>query len=70
MVTKILAFDLSEHNINAIGIHPGWVKTDMGTQSGLLDAQFSVNSMLKVIQNIDNNMSGKLINYDGKVMNL
>jgi NAD(P)-dependent dehydrogenase (short-subunit alcohol dehydrogenase family) len=68
MVTKLLAFDLSQHKIRVIGIHPGWVKTDMGTKNALLEPEFSVKSFLAVIQTIDDSMNGKLINYDGKVL--
>lgn len=68
MVTKMLATDLAEHRIRAISLHPGWVKTDMGTDSALLDVQFAVTSMMKVLVNIDDNLNGKLINYDSKVL--
>jgi NAD(P)-dependent dehydrogenase (short-subunit alcohol dehydrogenase family) len=68
MMTKLLAFDLSEHKIQVIALHPGWVKTDMGTQNALLETEFSVKSCLKVILNINNQINGKLVNYDGKVL--
>ena len=68
MVTKMLAADLAEHRIGAISLHPGWVKTDMGTQHALLDVQFAVSSMMKILVNIDDSLNGKLINYDSKVL--
>ncbi|CAG2178222.1 unnamed protein product [Oppiella nova] len=70
MITKLLAYDLSEDHIRVIAVHPGWVKTDMGSKQALLEPEFAVKSLLKVILNIDSSLSGKLINYDGKVLQL
>ena len=68
MVTRLLAFDLEKHKINAIGIHPGWVRTEMGTKMAPLEPEVAVRSIIEVLLSIDNTINGKLVNYDRKVL--
>ena len=46
-VMRSFAIDVKAQGIHVMLIHPGWVKTDMGGTNALIDAQTSVEGMLK-----------------------
>ena len=66
--TKSMAIDLQPHGIQVICLHPGWVKTDMTSHSGLIDTHGSVSGMRRVIDNIGRYELGTFVAYDGKVI--
>jgi NAD(P)-dependent dehydrogenase (short-subunit alcohol dehydrogenase family) len=68
MVIKSLALDLSAKGINAIALHPGWVKTDMGGPNAMLSTMQSVSGMRKVITNLTPADSGKFFDFEGHVL--
>lgn len=68
MVTKSLSLDLIKDGIIVVSIHPGWVKTDMGTQKASLTTSESVASMLNVIGSLDITKNGCFLNYDGTTL--
>ncbi|CAK0780445.1 hypothetical protein CVIRNUC_005056 [Coccomyxa viridis] len=49
-VTKSLALDLKEKGITVALLHPGWVKTDMTNNSGLIDAKTSAAGLISVLE--------------------
>lgn len=64
-VVKSLSADLAGDGLTAVVVHPGWVQTDMGGPSALIDTQTSVSGMISVIDGLSVADSGKFFNYDG-----
>lgn len=64
-VGKTLAIDLADQGVKVAIVHPGWVQTDMGGPSGLIDAKTSITGLCEVIENLNDRNSGGFFNYDG-----
>ena len=62
---KALAMDLQPEGFTVIVVHPGWVRTDMGGPSALIDAVESVTGLKAVIDGLTPSDTGRFINYDG-----
>ncbi|CAG2122149.1 unnamed protein product, partial [Medioppia subpectinata] len=65
MITKCLSVDLATHGIIVMALNPGHVQTDMGGPNGAITVETSVNGIFNVIDKLNNNDAGKLIDYDG-----
>lgn len=65
-ITKSLAIDLKSQGVIVVSINPGWVKTDMGGPSAILNVEESVRHIIKTLDSITLKDSGTFINYDGK----
>jgi len=65
MAVKSLSLDLSGKGVITLLLHPGWVQTDMGGSSGLIDTVTSVTGMRAVIDSADAAHNGRFFNYDG-----
>lgn len=64
-VVKSLSNDLTNQGFTVLALHPGWVQTEMGGPNALIDTQTSASGLSQVIQNANQEHSGKFINYDG-----
>lgn len=66
MIIRHMAPSLKEKGIVAVGISPGWVKTDMGGQEAPLSLEESVSSLLPLIAALGLEDSGKFIDHEGQ----
>lgn len=67
-ITMILSADLKPLGINVVGIHPGWVRTEMGGSDGRFSAEESVGKMMATIENVREEDRGRTLNFDGAVI--
>jgi hypothetical protein len=63
-----VCFAREEETVVSVALSPGWVQTEMGTKGGRrppLTVERSVSSMLKLIDGLSLQDSGKFLDYDG-----
>ncbi|MHA2111053.1 MAG: SDR family oxidoreductase [Candidatus Hodarchaeales archaeon] len=65
MFSKLLSNSLLEENIIVIPMHPGWVKTRMGTEEAPIEPEKSISGMIKVIESLTMTDSGKFLEWTG-----
>ena len=68
-LVKGLSIDLKSSGFTVVSLHPGWVKTDMGGKIADLETKTSVFALLKVIEKLKFEDTGKFFNYDGSKLN-
>ena len=68
IISKSMAVDLAPSGVRVITLHPGWVRTDMTHQSGLIDVETSVGGMAKVIAAINGYEAGQFVAFDGQIV--
>ncbi|XP_072921687.1 C-signal-like isoform X2 [Hemitrygon akajei] len=66
MVTKCLTNELTPHGILCASVHPGWVKTDMGTEKAPLTKEESIQGLLRVFSNLSDKDNGSFIDWRGE----
>ncbi|MFC1750311.1 SDR family oxidoreductase [Pseudomonadota bacterium] len=68
IVSKSMAVDLEPQGVKVITLHPGWVRTNMTSHSGLIDTETSVKGMTTVIDSIEQYPIGAFVAFDGKLI--
>lgn len=66
MASRLVAYELKQDKITVITIHPGWVKTDMGTDRAPLTTEESIAYMIGAMHHVTIEQSGLFLNYDGQ----
>ena len=68
MLTVSLSNELKKDGFTCVVAHPGWVQTDMGGPNATLKPEESISALLKVIDGLKPDDTGKFFNYDGKTL--
>jgi NAD(P)-dependent dehydrogenase (short-subunit alcohol dehydrogenase family) len=66
MWTKMLSHELREHGIIVVSFHPGWVRTTMlYCQNAPLEPAESIGGMIRVIESLTMEESGRFLDWQG-----
>ncbi|HZI11179.1 MAG TPA: SDR family oxidoreductase [Myxococcus sp.] len=63
---RSMSHDLKAEGFVTVMLHPGWVQTDMGGPEAPLPAAASVRGMLRVIDGLGPEHSGRFLDYQGQ----
>ncbi|KAJ6666153.1 hypothetical protein lerEdw1_001057 [Lerista edwardsae] len=66
MLTKCEAMSYKDDGILCTAIHPGWVKTDLGSDQADLTVEESVTGIMNVLCNLSEKHHGVLLTWEGK----
>lgn len=61
-----IALDFGAKGATCVAFHPGWVKTDMGTDGADLTPEQSVSAMRATLDSLTPADNGRFLNYDGE----
>lgn len=64
-VMQVLALELKEKGITVCPVHPGWVQTDMGGEQADISVVESAGGIVRLIQRITIEESGKFFTWEG-----
>jgi NAD(P)-dependent dehydrogenase (short-subunit alcohol dehydrogenase family) len=64
-VTQCLATDLAKEGVAVAALHPGWVRSDMGGPHADVGVAESAAGIMKVIEGLSVENTGRFWNYDG-----
>lgn len=68
MAGKTLSLDLKSQDVSVALIHPGWVKTDMTSNQGLIDVHESAAGILARLDQLDPTTTGTFWHQNGQVL--
>jgi len=66
MATKLLAEDLRGEGFRTVAVHPGWVQTRMGGSAAPVPPEQSVRGMLRIIDGLTAEQSGRTFDFQGR----
>ena len=65
-VVKSLSIDLAGDGVHVLAVHPGWVKTLMGGEGAVVEADECAVTLLETLDRLPAGTSGQFLSYDGK----
>ncbi|XP_053935052.1 C-factor-like [Cuculus canorus] len=65
MVMRCMAVELQDKEILCTALHPGWVKTDTGTDKAPLTVDHSVRGVPAVLASLSQDTSGAFLDWEG-----
>uniref|UniRef100_A0A8D0B9W2 C-factor-like n=1 Tax=Salvator merianae TaxID=96440 RepID=A0A8D0B9W2_SALMN len=68
MLTKLQSMGYKEEGILCTALHPGWVKTELGSDQADLTVEESVNGIMKVLCSLSEKQHGVLVTWEGKTL--
>ncbi|XP_040265963.1 C-factor-like [Bufo bufo] len=68
MLTRLQSESYKKDGIICTALHPGWVKTEMGTERAPLTTDESATGIMEVLNSLSEKQNGILVCWDGSVL--
>ncbi|GBM26207.1 C-factor [Araneus ventricosus] len=68
MAMRVVALTEKDQGVLVVNMCPGWVKTDMGTEDGILELPESVSAMMETLSRLDESHHGTFVNRKGETI--
>lgn len=66
MASKSMSVDLRDRGVISVVFNPGWVQTDMGGENAPTPVEVSVSNMIRIIDGLRPEHSGRFFNHTGE----